>query len=1347
VHSPGEGFALRPEEILAEKLEAAEWRKKFSLGRELLVERVGSGQSPGGTTEKQSPERKTAQTLSHKTNPEHPTMRHSRLSLTLAALIAAPLLMIAPGTAQQRQTLQTHLTVSGAQPIGRMPSSQRLNLSITLPLSNEEQLDVLLQQLYYPASPRYRQFLTVQQFTEQFGPSVVDYERVIGLMQSYGLTVTNTTPNRIVLDVSGTVAAIEQAFHVTMNLYEHPTENRTCYAPDVEPSVEAGFPVQGINGLNNYAPPRPRSLKRSPQAQNLRTNQTGSGPGGQFLGSDRRAAYYGGTALTGAGQVVGLFGLNFRMTDVAAYFNNSVVNQPLQIPVVTVQIKGVDTSCGLGCDDGEPVIDIIEAASMAPGLGAVIEYGASQDDTDTFNRMATDNIAKSLSASVGWLPADPSSDEPIFKEFAAQGQNLFVATGDSGAFTPPNCNGSGCNPVFYPADDPYITGAGGTDLTTVSGGGAWLSETAWSGSSGGYSTNGLGIPSWQVPVINSSNKGSTTLRNMPDVSAQADTDNFYCANGSCQGGIGGTSLSAPTWGGYLALVNEQAALNATGSGNPTLGFLNPTIYTIGQGANYDNDFHDITSGSDPCDASSSCSVSSYNAATGYDLVTGWGSPNGQNLINALAPTSTNPNLALSATPSTLPLIPGGAPGTSSIAVTDLHGFNATTDLTATVVGSPVGMNAGVAQGITAGLSAASIAAGGNPVTLTVSTTSATLGGNYIVAITGTSGGLTQTAFVTLAVPFFGLTTAPATGVSVPQSGSTNATVTIVPFNSFSGAVNLGASSGLPSGVTASFISNNATSSTATFTATSAATLTGPASPKAVSIMGTATGVATQPTGLNVFVNPPISGGSGTAVNLPYNLNGFYTDTDESAITTGLDGVGFAYSANLLNTGLDFNGVQFTFGPANQANAVYGTGTAIPLPAGTYATLQLLANGIEGPQDSQMITVTYTDSSTSTFTQSFSDWCSHLNGGGCTSTGGNPGESVAVAMPYRDSASGADDRVFYLYHYSFALNASKTVQSVTLPNNRNVVVLAATLTAPPASYSLSADATTTPSSVNAGSSSTATVTVTPANGYTGSVTLSCSISPAVSGTGAPTCSFGSTSPVSITGAAAVNATVTFATVGSTGNAAFRRAANNRVLVPPLPATPHSLRPLYASWTVVAGLMVPGLALIGLGFSSRRSHRKRLLGLSFIWIVSAGLILLPACGSGSSSRGGGCSAAPSVPSGLAASSTTSSTTTLSWTASTVSSGCSVTGYTVYQNGSSIATVTNPTYNVTGLTAGTQYSFSVAASDSAGASAQSTAINVTTLSSGTPSGTYTITITGKDANGVTQTGSAPTVTAVVN
>jgi ABC-type transport system involved in multi-copper enzyme maturation permease subunit len=190
------------------------------------------------------------------------------------------------------------------------------------------------------------------------------------------------------------------------------------------------------------------------------------------------------------------------------------------------------------------------------------------------------------------------------------------------------------------------------------------------------------------------------------------------------------------------------------------------------------------------------------------------------------------------------------------------------------------------------------------------------------------------------------------------------------------------------------------------------------------------------------VSAPGTGGSGTPVNLSsaYNLNGIYTD-DTPFNTEGVDGAGFTYSANLLTPNRIFNGVQFNFGPANQLDAVYGSGRPISLPAGQFSTLHILATGIRGPVLSQAITVTYTDSSTSTFTQNFSDWCDCS-----TNPGQQPGESFAVVMPYRLSDNGTQDaRSFHLYGYTFALNPAKTVQSLTLPQNRDVVVLAATLT--------------------------------------------------------------------------------------------------------------------------------------------------------------------------------------------------------------------------------------------------------------------------------------------------------------
>ena len=184
-----------------------------------------------------------------------------------------------------------------------------------------------------------------------------------------------------------------------------------------------------------------------------------------------------------------------------------------------------------------------------------------------------------------------------------------------------------------------------------------------------------------------------------------------------------------------------------------------------------------------------------------------------------------------------------------------------------------------------------------------------------------------------------------------------------------------------------------------------------------------------------------TGGSGTPVNLApaYNLNGIYTDSTNFA-AEGVDGAGYAYSSNLLTPNRVLNGIQFNFGPANQPDAIYGAGQAITLPAGQFARLQVLAGAAYGPVLDQAFAVTYTDGSTSNFTQSFNDWCN------CGAKHEElAGETLAVAMPYRDSRDGQQDRQeSYIYGYTFALNPAKTVQSLALPDNRNVIVLAATL---------------------------------------------------------------------------------------------------------------------------------------------------------------------------------------------------------------------------------------------------------------------------------------------------------------
>jgi subtilase family serine protease len=121
------------------------------------------------------------------------------------------------------------------------------------------------------------------------------------------------------------------------------------------------------------------------------------------------------------------------------------------------------------------------------------------------------------------------------------------------------------------------------------------------------------------------------LRNAPDVAAEANFDNPTVVNGNFVTGYGGTSFAAPRWAGFLALVNQQSVANGKG----TVGFINPTLYSLGISSSYSVALHDITSGSNPPTTGDG---SGFNAVPGYDLVTGWGSPAGVGLINQLAGT-------------------------------------------------------------------------------------------------------------------------------------------------------------------------------------------------------------------------------------------------------------------------------------------------------------------------------------------------------------------------------------------------------------------------------------------------------------------------------------------------------------------------------------------------------------------------------------------------------------------------------------------------------------------------------------------------------------------------------------
>jgi subtilase family serine protease len=679
--------------------------------------------------------------------------------------------------AQNQPVLTRHVreaTLSGLAPsVGRLPATQSLRLVVALPLRNREALDSFLKELYDPSSASYRKFLTVEEFTERFGPSQEDYDAVMRFAEANGFKVVGTSRNRVNVDIKGSVASIEKAFHLTMGVYQHPTESRTFFAPDREPTPDLGVQLWHISGLDSYSIPKPALVRHDPSASGEKSNATtGSGPDASFLGSDMRAAYYGGS-LTGAGQSLGL--LEYVGTDLAdlnTYYKN--VNQTNNVPITLLSTDGTSTSClaSQDCDDTEQTLDMTQSLGMAPDMSSLVMYVGSSDSA-IFNAMATASpLNAQLSSSWTWTPADPNTDDPYFTEFAAQGQNLFQATGDSGKWV----SGS----EIWPADSEYVTGVGGTDLDTSSAAGPWSSETAWVDGGGGISPNRRPIPSWQTTAAAGCSSCSQTLRNGPDVSANANFTFYVCADQTtCSANLyGGTSFAAPMWAGYMALVNQQAVAN----GNSVLGFINPTLYTLGLSSSYAVDFHDITSGSN-----------GYNATVGYDLATGWGSPNGSGLINSLAGGSGAPGFTLFSSPAAVTLAQGTS-GTSSIISSVTGGFDSVVTLAAT--GQP--------KGVTVAFSPTSITGDGTS-TMTMTVASSTVTGVYPITVTGTSGSTIETTTVTLTVtgpPNFSISASPSS-ISIVRGKSGTTTITTTIAGDFNSVIGLNAS-GQGSGVTVTF---------------------------------------------------------------------------------------------------------------------------------------------------------------------------------------------------------------------------------------------------------------------------------------------------------------------------------------------------------------------------------------------------------------------------------------------------------------------------------------------------------------------------------------------------------------
>ncbi len=586
-----------------------------------------------------------------------------------SAALCLPLAIFASGSVAAAQlspqVLHGHVRplTRKLAPLHQLAGTNRLDLSIALPLRNQDKLTNLLQELYQPGSTNFRRFLTPDEFAASFGPTPEDYQAVIGFARAHGFTVTKTHSNRTLVGIRGSVTNIEAAFHTHLRVYQHPKEARTFFAPDTEPSLDLSNRVLAISGLDNYVLPRPNIHPAvRPAVRPLNGSSGGGGTGsGQYgyYGQDFLTAYLPNTlaagVLDGSGQAVALFELyGYNPDDITDYcFETGLPGVPLVNELID-NFDGDDSDLNYLGFAIEVTSDIEMAISMATNLSAVYVYegappaaGATavQDASvtaeinDIFNQIAVDNFAKQISCSYG-MDINLATIQ-IFQQFAAQGQSLFQASGDNGAYS---------GAIAEPSDDPYLTVVGGTDLFTDSDG-SWLDEMAWLtpphedpffgeipyGATGGGVSLAYPIPWWQQGISMASNQGSTTMRNVPDVAIISDGIDIVYGNtdlgGSTDLPLAGTSLAAPLWAAFTALVNQQAGINH----QPPVGFLNPSLYAIGKSVNYVNCFNDIVEGSNV----NSSSPTKFYAMSGYDLCTGWGTPTDALIDALLAPPSEN----------------------------------------------------------------------------------------------------------------------------------------------------------------------------------------------------------------------------------------------------------------------------------------------------------------------------------------------------------------------------------------------------------------------------------------------------------------------------------------------------------------------------------------------------------------------------------------------------------------------------------------------------------------------------------------------------------------------------------
>jgi uncharacterized protein (TIGR03437 family) len=556
-----------------------------------------------------------------------------------------------PVNVNQTRILSGHLRSLAQPQFDRGPVDPALRMDYMMLVvkpsaAQQAELDGLLEGQQNPSSSLYRQWLTPEEFGNRFGLSPADHSKVVAWVTSQGLAVNESGRGRNWIAFSGTAGQVSRALKTPIDRFQ--VGGETHYANTIDPSVPEALAdvIGGFIGLDDFHL-QPFVRRVSPDYN--------SGSSHYLAPADFATIYDIGplyqAGIDGTGQSIAVVGeSDVPISDVRSF--RTRFNLPANDPKM-VLYGGADPGANSAQLEGD--LDLEWAGAIAPKATIYYIYGA--DALTAIVAAVSLNVAPVITISyggceIGWRL---SYWRAIAQQANSQGITILNSSGDSGA--------AGCDPqenmpfaaagrmVDFPAVLPEVTAVGGTQF--VEGPGAyWAStnssslgsalsyipEAAWNesgsaglGSSGGGASLLYAKPVWQTgPGVPNDN-----ARDVPDIAlSAAGHDGYLIISSGALGAVGGTSASAPSMAGILALLSHYQVSKGFQT-QPGLGNINPQLYRLAQSA--PSAFHDITAGSNVVNCaqgSPDCLTGSfgYQAGPGYDMATGLGSVDANNLV-------------------------------------------------------------------------------------------------------------------------------------------------------------------------------------------------------------------------------------------------------------------------------------------------------------------------------------------------------------------------------------------------------------------------------------------------------------------------------------------------------------------------------------------------------------------------------------------------------------------------------------------------------------------------------------------------------------------------------------------